>query len=51
MFVVRQLHFQLIYKAVVTPALTDQTLRHLSLVTAKWLIEISYVTVAYLFLT
>lgn len=55
MFVVRQLHFEQIYRNVVTAvptahALTDKT--HLSLVTVTWLIKISCVamTVAYFFL-
>lgn len=55
MFVVRQLHFEQIYRNVVTATLTaPNTYRqtHLSLVTVTGLIRISYValTVAYLFL-
>lgn len=55
MFVVRQLHFEQIYRNVVTATLTaPNTYRqtHLSLVTVTGLLKISYValTVAYLFL-
>lgn len=54
MFVVRQLCFEQIYGNVLTAALTAHALpdRHLSLVTAAWLIKVFYVAmkVAYFFL-